>query len=282
MNAIQSTPAFKGRNQFNRPFPQLSPEQQIEVLVRTLGDEAQHRHAGVEPRHRSVRRKTCLRAIATLRQQGFAIQNLLKLGGRHVEVLVNAWLQSGVAPATIHSRLSVLRWLTRSLDKRGVVHSAEHYGVPPAPRASDSAIADAPSSADGRRVEALIAALSGWAGTVIGLMREFDLSLTQALLFRPRVSDSGGSALVEEGSRRRRGHVVAIHTESQRAALEAAHAFAKTTPRDNLVPDGLTFPQARRRFYYHCNLAGLSAPNGVTPGALRGRSASPVATAPAG
>jgi len=267
MQSIQDTPVYRGTNRFRRPFPQLPIAKQLDLVVEVFGSSAQHRPTTVEWRQRRVRQAICEDAIGLLREKGFDLKSLLGLKPRHIETVVEAWVDGGLAHATIRSRLSVLRWLTRALGKRGLVRAAEAYGLPPEPpRAATSAGADELRAADGRGVEELIAAVAAvnaWAGLVLRLMHAFGLSVTEAILLRPHATDAGAKLVVEEGSRRRRARVVDVRTAAQRAALEAAKAFAKTTTHGNLLPPDFTFEAARRRLYYLCGKAGVASCNGV-------------------
>jgi len=274
MQTIQDTVAMTGSNRYGRPFDVLDARKQVTVLVEVLGDSHLHRKKPVSFKTKKERARFSQQAITELRRAGLNIRNVLNLGQRHIQAIVDWMLASGMSPATIQTRLSILRWLTTAAGKRGLVLSPDRYGIKP-DDIGRVYVAQTDKSWDGRGVDSAAAVgraleLDAYAGTSLLLMKEFGLRLTEAILIRPRVSDTGASLVVEEGTKGGRTRVVPIQFESQRQAIDRAKALSVGTRGGALVPPGRTPQQARSRIYYICKKVGLAIGQvGLNPHGLR-------------
>lgn len=275
MQTIQDTAAMTGGNRYRRPFPSLDIKKQVTVLVDEFGDRHLHRDKRVSFKTKKERAEFAHQVVNQLHAEGLKLKTLLNLGQRHIQAIVDWMLHKGMAPGTIQTRLSILRWLATAVGKRGLVLAPEHYGLQPEDVKRHIA-AQTDKSWTGRGVDpdtAIARALERdeWAGTSLDLMKEFGLRLTEAILIRPTVSDRGTSLVVEEGAKSGRTRVVPIATEAQREALDRAKALAKTTRQGSLVPPGKTPSQARNRIYYilRCVRAEIRSVVGLNPHGLR-------------
>lgn len=274
MQTIQDTPAMTGANRYGRPFHVLDARKQLTVLIDVLGDVRLHEKKPASFKTKKERAHFAHQVLSELRRSGLNIRNLLNLGQRHIQAIVDWMVAAGMSPGTIQARLSLLRWLTTAVGKRGLVLAPDRYGLRP----DDVArvyVAQTDKSWDGRGVDtdAAIARaleLDTWAGTSLLLMKEFGLRLTEAILIRPCVSDTGTSLVVKEGTKGGRTRVVEIASESQRQAIDRARALSSGTPNRALVPPGKTPQQARSRIYYICKKVGLEIGTlGLNPHGLR-------------
>jgi len=274
MQTIQDTAAMSGSNRYGRPFAVLDIRKQITVLVEVLGDAHLQRKKPVSFKTKKERARFSQKVVSELHRAGLNIRNVLNLGQRHIQAIVDWMLASGMSPGTIQTRLSLLRWLATAAGKRGLVLEPERYGI--TPEDIDRVyVAQTDKSWDGRGADTDAAVarameMDTWAGTSLLLMKEFGLRLTEAILIRPHVSDTGPSLVVEEGTKGGRTRVVAIQSESQRQAIDRAKALSVATRRGALVPPGKTPQQARSRIYYICKKIGLEIGKiGLNPHGLR-------------
>lgn len=67
------------------------------------------------------RRAILFAAYGQLRLLGFKLDRAEQIGNRHIRALVALWEKEGKAPATIASRLSILRVMCEAMGKRGMV-----------------------------------------------------------------------------------------------------------------------------------------------------------------
>jgi integrase len=274
MKTIQDTVAMNGTNRYGRPFSMLDARKQITVLIEELGDAHLHKNKRVSFKTKKERAAFAHEVLDRLRGAGLNIHNLMNLGQRHVQAIVNWMVKENMSAATLQSRFSILRWLATALGKRGLILSPQDYGITRQKFArSRAARSDKSWTGRGVKVDAAIARareLDSWAGTSLLLMKEFGLRLTEAILMEPKVSDKGNSLVVEKGAKGGRMRVVPIETESQRIAIARARESAASNPRGSLVPPGKTPAQARSRIYYILKIVGAEIGQvGLNPHGLR-------------
>lgn len=274
MNSIRDTSAWHGTNRYGAPFERLDCKRQLEVLLDVLGDANLHRKKFNSFLTKKKRAYVVFQFVADIRKVGFKIHNLTNLDQRHIAAALGAWQQKGLSASTMQTRLSVLRWLATALGKRGLVMPPTFYGVQPEVLArSYVATEDKSWTAQGRIPGELIEAaraLDQWAGAQLEIMQAFGLRLSEALLLRPRASDTGTKLVVEEGTKGGRARVVPIATPLQREVLDRAKELAAGTSRGSMVPPGKSPAQARNRLYYVCRKLGITKQDlAITPHGLR-------------
>ena len=106
-----------------------------------------------------------------------------------------------------------------------------------------------------------------WVGIQLEMMNEFGLRVTESILIKPNMSDSGTLLRVFEGAKNGLARNVPIRSESQRETLNKAIEMSKQTDRNSLVPPGKRPAQARCRLYYICRKVGITKT--ITPHGLR-------------
>ncbi len=274
MDAIQSTPAWGGRNAYGAPFHKLDIKAQIAVLVKELGRLHLHRPKSLGFRSQRAREKLAYMVVAQLAEEGFKLQTLLTLKQTHITAVLQRWQREELAAATIQTRISQLRWLCDALGKVGMVRDPKFYGLAPETVARTYvATEDKSWSSKGIQFDALLDKLcqfDAMVGVQLKMMEAFGLRMSEAILIKPWQSDQGSSLRVEAGTKGGRMRNVQIRTEHQRAVLEEAKVFAAQTAKGNLVQPGMRPDQARRRMFYVCEKFGITkAQLGVTTHGLR-------------
>ncbi len=274
MKSIQDFAVWKGAAG-RRPFVNLDIRAQIQVLIEELGAHHIHDHKRVAYRTIKARAYVVHAFLTTIRAQGFHIKNIMNLDQRHIAAAVSVWAKEGLAAPTIQTRLSVLRWLTKAIGKRGMVFDPGYYGL-------DSSVTErtyvatvdkswSAHSVVSSEIVAKATEIDRWVGMQADLMRVFGLRVLEAIQMIPSHSDQGSTLKVEEGTKGGRTRTVEIRTEEQRTVLEAAKRLAAESPRKTMCQPRMSLPQAKRRLYYVMSeKLGISkAELGVTPHGLR-------------
>jgi len=274
VKSIQEFAAVGGRNRYGSPFAKLDLQKQVTVLLDLFGGDHQHRSKGVGNLTKKARAYVIFQFFKDIKAEGYPIKNIFNLDQRHVQAAVRVWLRQELAPSTIQSRLSHLRWLACGIGKGGLILDPEKYGVEPH-HIERVYVAQSDKSWSGKDVisEELIKAASNkdmWVGIQLELMSAFGLRVRESVLMRPRYSDCGPSLTVEEGTKGGRTRVVPIRTPEQRDVLDRAKQMSLLSARGALVPPGKDPSQAINRLYYVCRLLGITkAQLAITPHGLR-------------
>ena len=200
-----------------------------------------------------------------------------QLRGRHVEVMVERWVQRGLSTATIHNHLSFLRTFAEWLGKAGMVREPAFYVGPDSPHATRRQIATVDKSwtTKGIDVEVLIQKVAEtdlWVGLHLELCYRFGLRPKEARHFRPheaeRTRDQAISAdaaaqpecsifvRLQHGTKGGRVRDVPVMTDAQRELLARLRSIVP--PGGYVGRPDKTAQQNQRRFYYVVRLHGIS------------------------
>jgi site-specific recombinase XerC len=274
MKTIQDLAVWHG-GKGRRPFVNLDIRAQIQILIDELGPLHIHRHKRVAYRTIKARAYVVQAFLTTIREQGFHVKSIMNLDQRHISAAVAVWVKNGLAAPTIQTRMSILRWLTKSIGKRGMVFEAAYYGVD-ATMTERSYVATIDKSWSAHSVISTeivekAKALDRWVGMQADLMRVFGLRVLEAIQMIPLESDQGSTLKVEEGTKGGRTRTVEMRTDEQRTVLEAAKRLAAESPQKTMCQPRRSLSQSIRRFYYVMSeKLGISkAALGVTPHGLR-------------
>ena len=275
MRTIQETGAWHGRNQYGRPFRYLKPSQQLQVLIAELGKSHLHANRLLGIGTLKARAHVSHQFLSDVRASGFDISNLLNLGQRHVSAAISTWAEKNLAPSTIQTRMSILRWLSVALGKRGLIMEPSFYGLGP-DRTTRTYVATTDRSWSAKKVDAgeqvsAAKSLDKWVGQQVDLVRVFGLRVREAIMIRPALADHKTVLRVEEGTKGGRMRVVPIRTQEQRDVLDAAKRLAEQSERGSMCPNTRSVDSAKRRLYYVLGeKLGLNKKRlGCTPHGLR-------------
>jgi site-specific recombinase XerC len=204
-----------------------------------------------------VGRERQLSAIANqLHDLGFRGLKATSLRQKHVQALVDHWLQQNLSPGTIKNRMSCLRWWAEKVNKRAVVASSnDFYGIPDRQFVSDT------SKAKDLAKDQLAQVKDEHVRMSLRLQRAFGLRREEALKIQPRWADRGDhlhlKASWTKGGRERD---VPIRTREQRVLLEQAKRLAGF---GSLIPRGRQYIEQLRIYERHTANAGLSKMHGL-------------------
>jgi Integrase len=222
-------------------------------------------------RHKSGGRCTQAQRLRNLLQlMGWLVDHhpnlrAMNLQKRHVDFLVNQ-IRLGVSQKTYKplgtgrqkNLLSSLRWFLETLGKTGLL-PADNEALQIPKRDYKTQVSKAAFVSDA--VIAEIAIHCKFAATSVLLTREFGLRIAESLKFTPAEADHG-FYLAMKASWCKGGvpRVIPIRTQSQRDALNEAHAVAG----DNaLIPRGKSFIQHLRHIRRVCIDFGVSKFHGA-------------------
>ncbi len=204
-----------------------------------------------------VGRERQLSAIANqLHDLGFRQLKATSLKQKHVQALVDQWLDQNLSAGTIKNRMSCLRWWAEKVNRRAVVAGAnEFYGIPDRQFVSDQSKAKDLAEEQLGRVKDVHIRMS------LRLQQAFGLRREEALKIQPRWADRGDhlhlKASWTKGGRER---TVPIRTQEQRALLEQAKQLAGL---GSLIPGGRQYIEQLRIYERHTANAGLSKMHGL-------------------
>jgi integrase len=272
--SIQNVDAMRGKNRYRVPFEKLDIKAQLTVLLDVFGSDHQNRNKGVGSETKKARAYIIYQFVDDLRKNGLPIKNILNIGQRHIKAAVDLWLKGNLEASTICWRLTILRWLCKSIGKNGMMHGNEYYGIPE-DRVARTYVATTDKSWVGNDVltSELIDKVKNedeWVGMNMELMQQFGLRIRESVLIRPSLSDGVDSLTVEEGTKGGRTRVVQIRNEKQREILDKAKRMAQQNQRKAMVHPGKTPKQSIRRIYYICEKFGITrAQLNITPHGLR-------------
>ena len=204
-----------------------------------------------------VQRERALTLIANqLHELGYRGMNDHSLKPKHVEALVNHWLETKVATGTIKNRMSVLRWWARKVNKQNVIaRSNDHYGIPNRRFVTDGSKAQSITEEQLGRVRDIHVRLS------LELQREFGLRREEAIKFVPSYADQGDHLVLKPSwTKGGRARMVPVRTEQQRAVLDRSHRLAG---KGSLIPSHRNYVQQLRIYEGHTQRAGLSKMHGL-------------------
>ena len=204
-----------------------------------------------------VGRERQLSAIANqLHDLGFRQMKATSLKQKHVQALVDQWLQQDLSPGTIKNRMSCLRWWAEKVNKRAVVASAnDFYGIP------DRQFVSEQSKAKDLAKDRLTQVKDEHVRMSLRLQQAFGLRREEALKIQPRWADRDDHLQLKaswtKGGRER---TVPIRTSEQRDLLEEAKQLAGL---GSLIPGGRQYIEQLRIYERHTANAGLSKMHGL-------------------
>ncbi len=224
----------------------------------------------------SDRREHILSAIGKLWKLGYRIQKLKSLRPEHIEALMACWDQEGVTAAFLHNRLSVLRTLSGWLNKPYLVKDLKDYLPPERTRRKTATDVDRSwegKGIDPQRMINYARTLDERLAVILAMQFRFGLRVKESIELRPANSVVEGGAAIEvyDGTKGGRPRRIPVETDEQREALAWARRVAVSGNTKRLRWPGLTWLQARRRFYHymHRHLMISKEQLGVTAHGLR-------------
>ena len=193
-----------------------------------------------------------------LSEMGYRHLSPRNLKRKHVDALVKHWLEARLAIVTIKSRVSTMRWLTRSTGRPNVIpRTNAELGIPDRSNAGRASKAFTLTSEQLERVP------SPYVRVSLELEQAFGLRREEATKIRPHEADQGNRLVLKaswcKGGRARE---ILIRTDKQRELLERAKSLAETTPERSLIPEK-TYRKHIKVYERQTYKAGIRAPHGL-------------------
>lgn len=193
-------------------------------------------------------------AFAQLWQAGYRVQSPRSIGDKHIKFLVDKWDKEGLSNKTLHTRISYMNTFCGWIGKPGLVKRPADYL--PAERVKRTHIAQEDKSWEGKGLDVeeeieKAKTIDERFAAFLSLQHHLGLRVKESLEFRPEVSlqDDGKTLEIFEGTKGGRRRTVIIETPEQRAAFENALRLARKNQSGRMRWPGLTYKQARRKFY---------------------------------
>lgn len=202
-------------------------------------------------------RRHILNQIANqLHEMGYRKMSCRSLRPKHVEALVEYWMQQGLSAGTIKNRMNALRWWAARVNRSNVIaRSNDHYGIPNRTYVSKSSKACEIGAEQLAQIKDAHVAMS------LQLQRAFGLRREEAIKFIPSYADKGDHLLLKRSwTKGGRPRVIPIRTEDQRRVLAAAHRLAG---KGSLIPGIKNYVQQLRTYERLTSRAGLSKLHGL-------------------
>ena len=204
-----------------------------------------------------VRRERELTLIANqLHELGYRGVNDHSLKPKHVEALVEHWLDKEVAAGTIKNRMAAFRWWARKVNRQNVVaRSNDHYDIPNRMFVTNISKAKSVLEADLAKVRDEHVRMS------LELQRAFGLRREEAIKFIPTYADQGDHLVLKPSlTKGGKARTIPIRTPEQREVLDRAHKLAG---KGSLIPSSRNHVQQVRVYEGHTLRAGLSKMHGL-------------------
>lgn len=220
-----------------------------------------------------AKKKIITQFLKQLKSLGFQLTTIHELKERHVIAIAKIWETQKYSPATIQTRMSVLRVLCNEwLKKNGMIKATEYYFSANF-NIKRSQIAKEDKSWSGKNVNFYqildqVRQIDKYVAIALEVMCEFGLRRKEAVMFQPHLSDHGVLIKIIRGAKTGKKRVVPIITDSQKDVLVRARLMIK--PGESLANPNKSLKQSLRRFDYIMLKVGITKKvSGVTAHGLR-------------
>lgn len=205
-------------------------------------------HLTRNQRHRGL--QLVARELAAI---GYKLPSARSLKPKHVQDLIASWKGAGLSTGTLKNRMGWVRWWAAQVRKSSVV-----------PAENGALGVESRTTWKGNKAHVTtgekLAALAPWMQHALKLQMAFGLRLEESLKFRPMVADKGdGIALQASWCKGGRARSVAITHPRQRALLDE---IGDACGDGSIIPDGMTYKDARKALEYATWRAGISNMHG--------------------
>lgn len=220
-----------------------------------------------------AKKKIIIQFLKQLKSLGFQLTSIHDLKARHVIAIAKFWETQKYSPATIQTRMSVLRVLCNLwLRKPGMIKATEcYYSLNFNIRRSQIAKVDkswAGKNVNFDQVLVQVRQIDKHVAIALEVMCAFGLRRKEAIMFQPHLSDHGILIKIIRGAKTGKKRVVPIITDFQKDVLQRARLMIK--PGEGLANPDKSLKQNLRRFDYIMLKVGITKKvSGVTAHGLR-------------
>lgn len=250
------------------------------------------KHSGEPMRHRRASRKSLstnterlrlynvVSSLEDLSKLGYRLEYARNLANRHVKVLAEHWLKSGLAIKTMDNKISYLRWFVAAGGRPGMISELEDY-LPDGTTVNRSRIAIVDKTFSGNNIDPTevvknALALDTRFGYVLLIMLTFGLRVAEASKMRiqMRLEEAlrSASLTVTHGAKNGRSREIPLESWQQLDVLIDALSLVDG-PHGSLIPFAKTWNSWRMQFYRMAHKIGLKREGenvlGLTPHSFR-------------
>lgn len=220
-----------------------------------------------------AKKKIIIQFLKKLKSLGFQLTTIHELKERHVIAIAKFWETQKYSPATIQTRMSVLRVLCNEwLKKPGMIKATEYYfSINFNVRRSQIAKEDKSWSGKNVNFDKIldqVRQVDMHVAIALEVMCAFGLRRKEALMFQPHLSDHGILIKIIRGAKTGKKRAVPIITDYQKDVLVRTRLMIK--PGESLADPNKSLKQNLRRFDYIMLKVGITKKvSGVTAHGLR-------------
>lgn len=166
---------------------------------------------------------------------------------KHIDQLIQGWLDKGLKAGTIKNRVADLRWLARKINKQNIVKRENaDYGIP------DRVYVDNDTNRAKDLTQDDLARLTDpYTRYALRLQQAFGLRREEAIKFRVHQADQGTHIhLAASWCKGGRPRKVPIRNAEQRALLTEIKVFCEEKDTPSLIPKERSYYQQRTSYQY--------------------------------
>lgn len=202
-----------------------------------------------------ARSRALFLAADQLHALGYKVKAPRNLKPKHIHILSQYWMSSGIASGTIKNRMSHLRWLSQKINNPSLVRSTnEYYGIPHREFISKNRAVDF----DANRLNAIT---DPHVRLAAELQKQFGLRREEAMKFQPSFANRGTHIQIKPSwSKGGRGRAIPIANDAQREVLRRAQLLAGS---GSLIPLHRSYKQHMWVFEKQMHRIGLGNTHGA-------------------
>lgn len=265
----------KARNVATGRKPRGDWAKALAALIKAKGETRAHEsNKAISDATADKRWKVLFAGFRQLRELGYRLERPESFCGRHMQALVDAWVEGRLSPSSIQNRISVFRTFCEWIGKRGMIEASANYVTDPsAVRRTSVATQDKSWTPRGFNAAEIIAQVREYdvrVGTAMELQLAFGLRVRESLLIRPHLADLENVLDVSRGAKNGRHRVLRIRTEDQCLALERAKSVVQAETDSVAGPvSERDWDQVKDHYYYVMDKFGITRRGGITSHGLR-------------
>jgi len=196
------------------------------------------------------RRRKCSIIARDIEACGYRNLDIQNLKPKHIEALVAAWKERGLAIGTIKNLMIELRRIAEYIGKENIVkRTNREYGI------DDRTYVTNVSKANKVTDKQLSCVTDPYTKASLRLQREFGLRREESIKIHPEGADLGYRLRLKDSwTKGGKYREVPIISSGQRKALDDAEALAG---KGSLIPEGMRYKDQLERFKSQCDRAGI-------------------------
>jgi len=191
-----------------------------------------------------------------LHDSGYRGMSADSLKPKHIDSLVNKWIEEDRSPGTIKNYMTSLRWWAEKINKPAIIaRDNSHYGI------KERKFVTNIDKSQEMDQEKLLQVKDEYIKISLQLQAAFGLRREESIKFMPNFADKGTHILLKstwtKGGKER---IVEVKSDFQREVLHRAHKLAG---KGSLIPRNRNYIQQLKIYEGHTSKAGFSKLHGL-------------------